>query len=237
MQLSSKEISLVACFAALYVAVSFIPASPFPLIGGEGYIDASTVISLVIGAVLGPLLGGLAVIIGGIIVPFIIPSLTLGAYTFIPHAMAAVCAGALKKGKQTVCVLIYLLSFIFFAFFPSIGPFWTWPLMLWFHLIALALMVSPAQTWAAKKINSEKSSSMSVGIAITFLTSTVCSQAVGSIIFEFLKIGSGNPDYWRTVVWQPLTFIYPIERLIITAIATVIAAPILKALKTQRFKI
>ena len=238
MKLSSKGVALIACFAALYVIISFIPVSPFPLIGGEGRIDASTVISLVTGLLLGPLLGGLAVLIGGIITPFVVPyMLALGPYTFIPHVAAATCAGALKNGKQPLCGLPYLFSFIFFAFFPNIGPFWTWPLMLWFHVIALIIMTSPLQNWATKNLASQNSTFISAGVAVTFLTSTVFSQAVGSIVFEILKLVSWNPEYWRVMVWQPLTFIYPAERLIITIIATVIVVPIIRALRVQGFKV
>jgi len=238
MKLSSKEAALIACFAALYVIISFIPVSPFPLIGGEGRIDASAVISLVIGLLLGPLLGGLAVLIGGIITPFIVPhALALGLYTFVPHVAAAMCAGALKNGKQPLCALTYLFSFIFFAFFPDIGPVWTWPPVLWFHIIALIIIASPLQSWATKKLASQSSTLISAGTAVTFLTSTVFSQSIGSIVFEILKLPNRNPNYWQIMIWQPLTFIYPIERLIITVIATVITVPILKALRVQGFKV
>ena len=234
MNISSKEVALIVCFAALYVVVSFVPL--FKLVGGEGIIAATSVISLVIGLILGPLLGGLAVLIGGIIAPFVNPQIALGFFASVPHIAAAVCVGALKNEKQPICVLIYLFSFIFFAFFPYIGPVWIWPWMLWFHIISLLIMASPLQTKAIKNVSSPNPTSLTTGVIVTFLTSTLFSQVVGSIVFEFLNIGNISLSYWLGE-WQSLTLIYPVERLIIVAIATVIAVPVLKALRIQGFKV
>ena len=108
--------------------------------------------------------------------------------------------------------------------------------MLWFHIISLLIMASPLQTKAIKNISSPNPTSLTTGVIITFLTSTLFSQVVGSIVFEFLNIGNTSLKYWLGE-WQSLTLIYPVERLIIVAVATVVAVPVLKALRIQGFKV
>jgi hypothetical protein len=44
-------------------------------------------------------------------------------------------------------------------------------------------------------------------------------------------------EFWRTEQWQFLTFVYPVERLIITLVAVIVGAPSLKAVKAYGFKI
>jgi len=235
-QLSSREIALIVCFASLYAATSYIPL--FPVIGAESRtISAGTILSLVTGLILGASLGGLAIFIGGLAsIAINFGQGALGPFSPIPHIAAAICAGALKDKRQAVCVFSYLLIFIFFSFFPFTGPIWIWPQMLWLHIVSMFLMASPIQSRAIQNISETDAGKLTFGVMTTMFTSTLFSQLVGSAVFEILNIGNADNAYWLGV-WQWITLIYPLERVMIAAAATLVAVPTLKALRKYRFKV
>jgi len=235
-KLSSREIALIVCFAALYAATSHI--SLFPVIGAQSRtISAGTIMSLIIGLILGAFLGGFATLIGGLAsIAVNFGQGALGLFSPVPHIAATLCAGALKNKKQAECVFSYLLIFIFFSFFPFVGPVWIWPQMLWLHVISMIIMASPIQSMAIKNISENDATKLTFGVAITMFTSTLFSQLVGSTVFEILNLGNRDCGYWLGV-WQSVTLFYPLERAIITAAATTVTVPALKALRKYRFKI
>lgn len=235
-RLSSKEIALIVCFAAIYAVTSHF--SLFPVIGAAGRsISAGTMISLVAGLIIGPFLGGLAILIGGLVsVSINLSQGALGLFSPLPHVAAAISVGALKNRKQVMCAFTYLLIFLFFAFFPVIGPVWIWPQMLWLHIISIIVMASPIQSTATQSLSSSSLAKLTFGIAVTFFTSTLFSQIVGSTIFVLMNMGYTDSSYWLGV-WQGVTFIYPLERAIITAAATTVAIPVLKTLRAYGFKV
>jgi len=235
-KLSSKETALIICFAALYAATSHIPL--FPVIGAESKsISAGAIMSLVVGLVLGAFLGGLATIIGGLVSMAVnLEQGALGPFSPIPHIAAALCAGALKDKRQMACAAAYILIFIFFGFFPFIGPVWIWPQMLWLHVVSMIIMASPIQSKAIQSISEGDSAKLTFGVAVTLFTSTLFSQLVGSTIFELINLGNTDSAYWQGV-WQWVTPIYPLERIMITAATTIIAVPTLKALRKHGFRV
>jgi hypothetical protein len=68
-----------------------------------------------------------------------------------------------------------------------------------------------------------------------FLVSTMAGQIAGSLAFEiiFWPAFIGEIEAWRGI-WSAVTWIYPIERIIISLLATIIGIPLLKALKSAK---
>jgi len=121
--------------------------------------------------------------------------------------------------------------FLFFAFYPTVGPFWLWPQMLWLHLVALLTLASPLQSKAIRWLRDAKTSwKLVAGVFVTVFTSVLFGHVVGSLIFEAI--------YWQVVisqpVWQIVTFQYAFERITMALIATVIGVPLIKALSSYR---
>ncbi|RLI21728.1 hypothetical protein DRO54_02930 [Candidatus Bathyarchaeota archaeon] len=235
-QLSPKEVALIICFAALYAATSRIPL--FQVIGAAGKsISAGTIMSLVAGLILGSLMGGLATLVGGLVgISINLSQGALGPFSFVPHMAAAMFVGALKDKRQTICVFGYLFALIFFAFFPVMGPFWVYPQMLWFHIISLIVIISPLQVRAINYLSDNDATKLTFGVAISFFTSTLFSHLIGSTVYTVMNMGNLDLSYWLGV-WQWVTFIYPIERVMITAAATLIAVPVLKTLRIYGLKV
>lgn len=224
--LSTKNIALTACFAALYVVFSFW--NLFPVIGTEDkWINAAVVMAPLFGIILGPYLGVLAITIGGIAGAFFQVTGVFGPLSFMPHAAAAFCSGMLTIRKRKVCVATYAPFLFLFAFFPVIGPVWLWPPVIWLDLIGLIVLASPLQSKAINAMD-EASSSVKLifSIATTCLTATLFGHIVGNILFEAIHLQVN----WRAT-WQGLTFLYPIERGLITLAATFVGTPLVKTLR------
>ena len=207
LNLSTKDVALTACFAALYVVFSLL--NLFPVIGAEGrWINAAVVMAPLFGMILGPYFGVLAITIGGIAGAFFQITGPFGPLSPVPHAAAALCSGMLTIKRQKECIATYAPFLFLFAFFPVIGPVWLWPAVIWLDLIGLIVLASPLQSKAMKAMNDASSSVRLVfGIATTCLTAALFGHVVGSILFEavYLQVNS-SVDFWRTT-WQSLTFL------------------------------
>jgi len=236
LHLSTKNVALTACFAALYVVFSLW--NVFPVIGTEGkWINAAVVMAPLFGMVLGPYLGVLAITMGGVAGAFFQVLGPFGPLSFVPHAAAAFCSGMLTIKRQKVCVVAYAPLLFLFAFFPLIGPVWLWPSVIWFDLIGLIVLASPVQSKAMSAIDDASGSARFVlGIATTCLTAALFGHIVGSILFEAIVLQvNSSVDFWRTT-WQGLTFLYPVERGLITLAATLVGTPLVKTLRMYEFR-
>lgn len=231
--LTTHKIALITVFSALYVVLAALPT--FPVIGGGGKgIAAAVIIAPLIGLILGSYTGTLAVIIGGVIVAFAYPTAPFGPFSFFPHLAAAFCAGILRANKQVACIVIYMTLLLVLAFFPVVGPIWLWPLVLWMDLVGLFVVASPLQYKAIAYLNEASSPvKLSLGVAVTCFTSTLFGHVAGNILFAAMNWP--NVDFLMGI-WQETTVIYPIERLVITAVATVVGTALLKSLKTFRLE-
>lgn len=221
-RLNSKQVALTAVFTALYAVLGFIKISPIIGLSQQG-ITAAAIIAPIIGILLGPYVGTLSTSLGGV-VGFSVSSIS--PPSLFAGIAAAFCAGMIKEKKRSVSIITYLGLFLLFAFFPTVGPAWLFPLNTWFQIIGLIILISPLQRLAAEDMNSKNSTRMFAGFFLVCLASTLAGQIAGSLIFEALA-----PDPTSLLgTWQTLAILYPIERTIIALAATLISIPLIKAL-------
>lgn len=218
-RLDAREVALSACFAALYVVLSFVPM--FRLLGAFQSITLAAIMVPLIGIMLGAYLGAVSTFLGGII------NYSLGTFSpmsLVAGVVGALCAGLLYKNRQALCSLTYMILLLIFALYPLYGPFWTFPQVMWFHLVGFLILVSPLQSAASKGFKSGKASKLLFAFFVTSLTSTLAGQIAGNVVFETITDPRGT--------WPVLTFVYPFERTIIALIAAFIGVPLFEALKT-----
>lgn len=230
MRLTAKETALTACFTALYVVLSFLPM--FQLIGFFGKsITAATIIAPIIGIMLGPYLGVTTTLLGGILGLFLNP--LFSQPSLVAGIVSALSASILYANKRALCALMYSSLLIAYAFYPSIGPAWLYPVQMWFQIAGLILLISPLQFVAAKNFQSKNNSKLLSAFFITCLASTLAGQVAGSLAFEAIFWPSIIPDIssWE-LSWKGLTFIYPLERTTIAFFAALVGAPLYQTLKT-----
>ena len=224
-------------FAALYAVFSLV--SLFPIIGALGrFITLGAVLAPVIGMLLGPYVGVLATSIGGFVGWTVTQSGAFGFVSFIPGSFSALTAGLLINGERRVSALLYLIVFLSMAFFPLIGPVWLFPLFLWFQLIGLVILVSPLSTVASKSLRADRIDRLTLGVGVIALVSALAGQVAGTLMFE-LMVYPVNPqiEFWRTAQWQPLAFVYPVERILIAVLATLVGVPLIKAVRRYGFEV
>lgn len=237
LHLATKKLALMCIFSALYAVFSMM--SLFPIIGALGrFITLAAVLAPVLGILLGPYIGSVAASIGGFVGWTITQSGAFGFVSFIPGAASAFVAGLLTIGKRGISVIFYLLLLSAMAFFPIIGPVWLYPLYIWFQLVGLIILVSPASCMASRFIRSMKAQKSALGIGIIALIATLAGQVTGTLMFEiFVFPVSSNIEFWRTTQWLPVAFVYPLERSIVTLLAILAGTPLIKAIRTYGFEI
>jgi hypothetical protein len=230
-KLASKDLALTICFAALYAVLSFLPLNP--LIGAVGKaITAATIIAPIIGILLEPYLSVSSTLLGGVIAlafsPFFsVPSLVAGV-------VAALCAGLLFARRRLLSALLYGSLMILYGFHPFVGSVWLFPAVMWLQVIGFLVLISPLQSMAIKYLHSDRSAKLSYSFIVTIFTATMASQIAGTLVFELMYWPAVWPDvaYWKYVVWPGLTFTYPVERAIITVIASLVGVALYKTLKS-----
>jgi len=228
-KLTAAEVALTIVFTAYYAVFGFIKISPIIGLPGQA-ITAAAIIAPILGILLGPYIGTLSAFLGGTI-GFFLGSLSY--QSFASGIAAAFCAGTIKKGKRSIAALAYASLLVLFAFYPQVGPAWTFPLETWFQIAGLIILVSPFQAVATKLLDSANNTRLLIGFFITCLVSTLAGQIAGSLVFEILA----TDPHVVTGSWITLTVLYPIERTIIALVATFIGVSLSKILKTTNLPI
>ncbi|MEM3581509.1 MAG: hypothetical protein QXQ64_09700 [Candidatus Bathyarchaeia archaeon] len=227
--MDTRSLALVISFSALYAVFCVFPI--FQIIGlPSKAITAAAIMAPVIGMILGPYLGAFSTIIGGLI------GLFTGFFShmsLVAGAVASLCAGFLYTGRRDLCALTYFSLLFLFGFCPFVGPVWLYPLLMWFQILGFIVLISPAQSMTLRNMKHARSNNMRIfGFFTTFLVSTLAGQIAGSLMFEL--------SFWPLFTadinaiggyWQIVTFLYPIERIIIALVTTFIGAGLHKALK------
>jgi len=234
---STLYIALVCSFAPIYALFSLL--SLFPIIGDAGkFITLSSILAPLLGLILGPEIGFVTVAIGGLIGTMLSPTSVFGPLSFVPGATATLSSGLLYQRRRFPLLVTYLLVLLAFCFFPNIGPAWVYPQYLWFQILGILFLASPLQVKAIDYVRKREGIfRLVVGIAGISLTSTLLNQLVGSLMFEgFFEFVFQEVDYWRAL-WQTLTLLYPVERIIITVIASLIGVFLVKALDAYGFEL
>lgn len=211
--------------------------SLFPIIGAPArFITMATILAPILGILLGPYLGFTTASIGGFIAWTLTQTGAFSFLSFVPGAASAFAAGLLTNKKRVICVALYVVFLVPMAFFPVIGPVWLYPFYLWFQLIGLLVLISPASTQAWKFIHDDRADKLTLGVLLVALVSALIGQAAGSLLYELFYYPVYPQIDW-IAQWGLLAAIYPLERGIITVLATLIGTPLIRAVQSFRFRI
>lgn len=231
-KLSARDVTLLTSFTALYVVLYALPV--FPIIGLPGAaIPAADIMAPITGILIGPFLGALSAILGGLI------SFFIGRFSIVSIfaiSVTALYSGLLYTGKRKICIYLYILLLMTFGAYPHIGPFWLYPPLTWFQIIVLLILLSPLSSIAIERARTLIGYRRDFPHLFTmFLVSTMAGQIAGSLAFEtiFWPAFIGEIEAWRGI-WRAVMWVYPIERIIISLLATIIGIPLFRALKSAK---
>jgi len=183
-KLSTKEIALVAVFAALIAIITRLPGIPISLGIQTGDIEFSVPLYPLAGILLGPWVGAIAVLIGNFIA-WIIPKSTVMGLLLIPAgAFAALSAGFLvrrtmRANWKTAAVLLAILIALWYA--TPVGfeaPFY--PFFL--HVPALILILI-FRGKIFEFVNSASKRLITLGVGLASFVGVMADHMYGNVMY------------------------------------------------------
>ena len=242
--ISTKQIALIAVFAALYSVVRLIPMGP--MIGLSGTFSIADCLAPVYGIVLGPFTGGVSIIIGTFLsMAFGKPVIFMGL-DFLPAFVNAVAIGFLMKKKWVPAIILNVSLLAIFIVNPLTTQFFSIQIggstitlpFYWLHIVALAVLISPLGLKAGSWVKTLKPSFIAVGVAILAFIGTMMQHLTGNILTEVVSTqitGTIAPETLKTIIWPGAFLLYPWERLTLVILATIVGVALVKTLKTTFF--
>ena len=225
--LDTKRLTLTAVLAAVYTVGSFLPG--FPMMGASGTIDLVRALEMGYGILLGPVYGPLAALLGALIGKFLsgggfgmfmVPLAPVSAFTAAVLSRPRVYRA---KGWMYAAAIISALCLGWYLTPTGRAvyyfPFW--------HLIGLG-MVLLLRGKLADLLISENRAHLTLGVALSSYAATIAGHMLGNLIFVALGPSLlGIPSPALTSIFAGLFWISPVERITITALSTLIMAPII----------
>ena len=234
LKITTRQIALMAIFAALFYVLSLIAPIqiPVPTIGTME-ISFAALIATIFGLVLGPYLGAAAALLGVSVSWALTGMSPYGLPFLLSPVLNAFVSGLIFYKKWKWGFLVFAIMTVAFLFTPPVTPLtensYIALSVLFDKIIALALIVPLALF--GKKI------SVAHGAAFFFLLGFVGNQADnmwGSLAFSVPTVYNGifGMDVGLVrVAFLASPFLYPAVRLVEAFIVMVIAVPLLQRLK------
>ncbi len=231
---NTRDTALTTSMAALYVALSYLPG--FPVIGVEGAtVGILSGVVPVFGFVLGPWLGTSSVFVGGV-VRRVLTGASVYSWLLLPATpLSALAAGCLSRRRIGVArgwmIAGLVLGGLIIAWYLTwIGQaVWIFPLLHWTGLAVIIIFGE----WLALFFQRGEGIELMVCVGLCGFVANMVAQMYGTLVFigaaEVGVIGiSLSPPFFAALV--P---IFAVERLIFTAITTVVGVPVVLALRTR----
>lgn len=252
LKLSSRNIALAAIFASLYYVLSLI--SPhIPAVGlPDLKIQLEALMASVFGFVLGPYLGALAAFLGASVTWVLPPGSMnpLSAPFLLSPPINAMVVGLIFYRKWKWAFALFGFLIVAFLFLPPSMPitdyYYVAAAVLWDKVIALLLIIPCV-------VFSEKFSNPKLLPILFFFISFIGNQADNMwgadifavpFVYEVLYsaalsplLAAGFPTYLDAVRFLFIVspFIYPAIRFVQAILATIIAVPLVRSLRTTRW--
>ena len=239
MNLSSRNVALVAIFAALYYVLSLVLPALYAVGVPNLQIRLEALIASVFGLVLGPYLGSLAAVFG-VLVSWVLPPSSFnpyGAPFLLSPPLNALVTGLVfyKRWKWGFAILAALI--VAFLFLPPSQPlgdyYYVAIAVLWDKVIALLLIIPTV------KFGKRLASSARLPLLILFIC-FIGNQADNMWGSDVFSIPSVYSLFFPTlqVVRDAFTyspFFYPAIRLVEAILAMMIAVPVIRSLKDTKW--
>ncbi len=228
-----RKAMLTATFAALYAIFRLIPLDR--AIGIPGVITAGGVIIPVIALLLDAPFAATAVFLGTFISSFAPwnPLRFLGL-DFLPGTLNVLVVSLTIRGRRVYASVLFLAVILIFTLTPYTEAFvgvrlFSPPIpYYWLHLVALVILISPFSKNILQRLESKNYRSASLALAEVALIGTMLEHLTGGIL-SAVVFRAGIVPFWPIIyLW------YPGERIVITALATLIGVPI--ALNTSQIR-
>lgn len=232
LNLTTKQIALMAIFAALYYILSLIAPINIPAPGiGNLSISFAALIATVFGIILGPYLGTASALIGTLVTWALTGMLPYNLPFLLCPAFNAFISGSIFYKKWKIAFIAFAVIIVAFVFTPPVLSFNSaqvaiW--VLWDKIIALALIIP--------LVLFRKRLSVGQGAALFFILGFIGNQAdnmLGSFVYAWPIVYENIFGFTTEFVqlgFLVSPFAYPAVRLVQAFIVTLIAVPLFKIL-------
>lgn len=228
------KITLTAVFAALYFVLRSLP-NPIPflfqMIGVSGRFTAGDFLLTTVALVAG-LGGGVLSVLIGTVLAYPISGTPFLGLDFLPGVMNILIVGLILGNRRRIAQGTYIALLLLFLVSPYSLLFGYGDVpYTWLHIAALALLLSPViarvPNWITRNDNYQLAA-----VATLAFVGTMTQHLTGGLLFEFaVGLVQGNSPSILRSNWQIIFWLYPAERLLITAISTVISIGMMRSMK------
>jgi len=187
MKLSSRQVAVIAIFAALYAIISRLPG--IPIVGGTSKIEPVVILDPIVGILLGPWIGGLTSLLGNF-VAWIIPTTTFYGLLNLPCGpISAIISGSLARNAKNAnwkfAVIIYAVLMGIWYLTPPGREVLYYPFLHWTAFALILIFRGKVHSFLNAEANLRK-----------ILGATVC--CFGGIMANHMM---GNFIYIGSVGW------------------------------------
>jgi len=251
---ATKQLALVAIFAALIAIVTRLPG--IPILGSGGKLQLSVILYPLIGILLGGEVGALAVLLGNFIAWIIPTSTLLGLLLIPPGALAAFVAGSLCSKERllnwkSATIILAVLNSLWYV--TPVGlqlPFY--PIVHWMALLPVLLFRDGARAF----IESPSKLRSMAGVGICSFAGLMVDSMAGNLIFIYaigwvvplenvLKAAASLGVFWMKLgIKVPLSGLAALfagalavtitERAVMTVVSTFLGSAVLRLLGNDR---
>ena len=176
-----------------------------------------------IAAIAGLWSGAVAVLVGTVLAYALRPPIFFGL-DFLPGLVNVSIAALLLSGRRRVAQVIYLVVLAMFLVSPySLLYGYDHIPYTWLHLVAFAILLSPAADRIPLWIKGGGNRGIA-GFAVLSFVGTMAQHLMGGLLFEVsLGVVGGVSPAGFAGIWRIIFFAYPLERLVILTISTILA--------------
>jgi uncharacterized membrane protein len=181
MKLSSRQIALIAIFAALYAVISRLPG--IPIIGGGGKIEPVLILDPIVGILLGPWIGGLTSLLGNSI-GWIIPKVTFYGLLNLPTGpIAAIVSGNLARNTKSsnwkFATIVYAVLMGLWYLTPPGREVLYYPFLHWAAFVLVIIFREKIHNFLNADVNFKKA----LGATMCCFGGIMANSMTGNLIF------------------------------------------------------
>jgi hypothetical protein len=229
MKLKTRQATLTAVLAAVYFILRSVPT--FEMVGISGHFTAGDFMLPIIVMLAGFWGGVVSVLVGTVLAYAINPPIFLGL-DFLPGVVNVAVMGLVLSNHRQIARSIYITIIATFLISPySLLLGYGYIPYVWLHVIGLAILFSPLMTKIPSWIDKQGFRQLTAIGGLAFV-GTMVQHLTGGLLYEVTAgyLGGIPPDAFR-LFWTIIFWLYPVERLLITGISSVIALALLRSIR------
>ncbi len=230
---TSRKIAYASVFAVVYAITRLFPVSAY--VGISSTLTLGEAFSPLSGILFGPYVGPLSIALGTYIDFLLGRPIVFDGLDFLPGVVAAMVAGFCFTRRRKESLVVPLLFMTLFTIDPLSTSFIRVDSVeipfLWMHVLSVLTMVVVWGLLAKRNLGQ----SNWLFIAATVFISTMSAHVAGSVLYENVlgRINMVLPASSFPVRWEAIFYLYPVERVFFTVVGTIVAIPVLKALRDR----